>query len=63
MEGQFQDKIEELPELELYRYENIFKVYKTGGNDFYYYNILKKITWIIMILSIITKNITWNKKI
>jgi hypothetical protein len=44
MEGQFQDKIEELPELELYRYENIFKVYKTGENDFYYYNILKKIT-------------------
>ncbi len=43
MEGKFQDKVELLPDLELYRYENIFKLYKQGENDYYYYNILKKI--------------------
>tara|TARA_A100000172_G_C3030974_1_gene106650 strand:+ start:939 stop:1304 length:366 start_codon:yes stop_codon:yes gene_type:complete len=41
--GEFQNKITDLQELELYRYENIFKVYKTGTKDFFYYNILKKI--------------------
>ena len=44
MEGKYQNNIDELPELELYRYENIFKVYKAGSKDFFYYNILKKIT-------------------
>lgn len=43
MDGEFQDKVELLPDLELYRYENIFKLYKQGENDYYYYNILKKI--------------------
>jgi hypothetical protein len=43
MEGKYQDSIDELPDLELYRYENIFKVYETGDKNFFYYNILKKI--------------------
>ena len=43
MDGEFQDKVDLLPDLELYRYENIFKLYKQGENDYYYYNILKKI--------------------
>ena len=43
MEGQYQDNIKDLPDLELYRYENIFKVYQTGKKNYYYYNILKKI--------------------
>jgi len=43
MDGQYQNNIDELPALEDYRYENIFKVYQTGDKDFYYYNILNKI--------------------
>ena len=49
MEGKFQNNISELPELETYRYENIFKVYETknltvsGENNFFIYNIIKKI--------------------
>lgn len=43
MEGKYQNKISELPNLEEYRYENIFKVYQTGSKNFYFYNILKKI--------------------
>ncbi len=42
MDGQYQNKIDFLPDLELYRYENIFKLYK-HSDDYYYYNILKKI--------------------
>ena len=41
--GKFQNKITNLQELELYRYENIFKVYTTGKKNYFYYNILKKI--------------------
>lgn len=41
--GKFQEDIAELGILEQYRYENIFKIYKTGDKDFFYYNILKKI--------------------
>ena len=41
--GKFQEDITELGILEQYRYENIFKIYKTGDKDFLYYNILKKI--------------------
>ena len=50
MEGKFQNNINELPELETYRYENIFKVYETknlsisGENNFFIYNIIKKIS-------------------
>jgi len=52
MEGQYQNFITDLPNLELYRYENIFKVYQTpnattptgtAAPNFYYYNILKNI--------------------
>ena len=43
MDGQYQNNIDELPNLEDYRYENIFKIYQKGDKDFYYYNILKKI--------------------
>ena len=49
MEGKFQNNITELPELETYRYENIFKVYETkdlgisGDKNFLMYNIVKKI--------------------
>ena len=43
MDGQYQKNIDDLPILEDYRYENIFKVYQKGDKDFYYYNILKKI--------------------
>lgn len=41
--GNFQNNVDLLKDLELYRYENIFKVYETGSKNFYYYNILKKI--------------------
>ena len=44
MEGDFQNNIRDLEELEVYRYENIFKVYQTGSKNFYFYNIMKKIT-------------------
>lgn len=43
MEGQYQNYIPELPGLEIYRYENIFKVYQTNDKNFYYYNIIKNI--------------------
>ena len=43
MQGKFQNDIDELSDLELFRYENLFKIYQTGKNNFYYYNILKKI--------------------
>ena len=43
MDGQYQNKIDILPDLELYRYENIFKIYTKGDNNNFYYNILKKI--------------------
>ena len=43
MDGQYQNFIPDLPTLEQYRYENLFKVYQTGDKNFYYYNILKNI--------------------
>jgi hypothetical protein len=43
MDGQYQNNIDELPTLEDYRYENIFKIYQKGDKNFYYYNILQKI--------------------
>ena len=33
MDGQYQNKIDTLSDLELYRYENIFKVYTKGQNN------------------------------
>jgi len=53
MEGQYQNYITDLPNLEAYRYENLFKVYQTPNSttptgepapNFYYYNILKNIS-------------------
>lgn len=43
MNGQYQNYIEDLPGLEIYRYENIFKVYTTEDKNFYFYNIIKNI--------------------
>jgi hypothetical protein len=43
MEGKYQNDIDILPDLELYRYENIFKVYQQGDGNFFFYNILKKL--------------------
>jgi len=52
MDGQYQNFVTDLPNLELYRYENLFKVYQTPNSttpsgtpapNFYYYNILKNI--------------------
>lgn len=40
--GKYQSQIVDLPDLSEYRYENIFKVYKTADNQ-YWYNILKKV--------------------
>lgn len=44
MNGEYQNKIDQLPSLETYRYENIFKVYQQGSKNFFFYNILKKIS-------------------
>lgn len=42
MSGIYQNKVAGLPELKLTKYENIFKLYKTSDN-LYFYNILKGI--------------------
>ena len=42
-EGKYQNEIDQLDDLEQYRYENIFKLFQTGDNNFFYYNILNKI--------------------
>ena len=44
MDGQYQNYIEDLPTLEIYRYENIFKVYQTSQSNAYFYNIIKSIS-------------------
>jgi hypothetical protein len=43
--GQYQNYIQEsgLDNLELYRYENIFKLYQIKNSEFYLYNIIKTI--------------------
>lgn len=43
MTGKYHNDIEELPSLELYNFENIFKLYKDG--EHYFYNILKTINF------------------
>jgi len=43
MDGNYQNNIFELGDLELTRYENIFKIFNTGDKNFFYYNIVKKI--------------------
>ena len=40
--GQYQQAISELPVLNNFRYENIFKMYRNNDKQ-YYYNIIKKI--------------------
>jgi hypothetical protein len=44
--GEYQNNITQLKQLDLEHYERIFKIYTTGNSDkeFYFYNILKKIT-------------------
>lgn len=44
--GKYQNDISQLEQLDLENYERIFKIYTTGDKDkqFYFYNILKKIT-------------------
>lgn len=43
MEGEYQNNISDLPQLVPVRYENIFKVYKTSDNQ-YFYNLTKAIS-------------------
>jgi hypothetical protein len=40
--GQYQNNIAALPNLNIYRYEKIFKLYQTGNNQ-YFYNILQSL--------------------
>jgi len=40
--GQYQSQIGDLPDLSKYNYENIFRLYKTNNNQ-YYYNLLQSI--------------------
>jgi hypothetical protein len=40
--GQFQGQIDKLPDLSKYNYENIFRLYNTQNNQ-YYYNLLQSI--------------------
>jgi hypothetical protein len=44
MEGLYQNSIADLKNLDLTRYENIFKIYNTGEKNYFYYNINKKIS-------------------
>ena len=44
MDGNYQNNIFELKNLALTRYEKIFKVFNTGDKNFFYYNIIKKIS-------------------
>jgi len=40
--GQYQNNISTLPNLNIYRYEKIFKLYQTGNNQ-YFYNLIQSI--------------------
>ena len=42
--GKYQNSIDNLNNINLYRYENIFKVYQ-DENTYYFYNILKNINF------------------
>lgn len=44
MDGNYQNNIIDLKNIDLSRYENIFKIYNTGEKNFFYYNINKKIS-------------------
>jgi hypothetical protein len=41
-DGSYQNSINVLPDLSMYRYEKIFKLYKTGENQ-YFYNLMQSI--------------------
>ena len=43
MDGEFQNNIEELPDLNEYRYENLFRVYQQDG--YYIYNIINTLSF------------------
>lgn len=43
MAGDYQNNLEELPKLNEFRYENLFKVYKQ--DQYYYYNIINSINF------------------
>ena len=38
--GEYQNNIDALPDLNIYRYERIFKLYKTKNSQ-YFYNLLQ----------------------
>jgi len=42
MDGQYQNAIKALPNLNIYRYEKIFKLYKNADNQ-YFYNIIQSV--------------------
>ena len=42
MDGTFQNSLEDLPKLKSTRYENIFKLYSTSYNH-YYYNLIQSV--------------------
>jgi hypothetical protein len=42
MAGQYQNSIPALPNLNIYRYEKIFKLYQTADNQ-YFYNLIQSI--------------------
>jgi len=42
MDGQYQNTINALPNLGIYRYENILKLYQTNDNQ-YFYNLIQSI--------------------
>jgi hypothetical protein len=42
MDGSYQNNIKALPDLNMYRYEKIFKLYKTSDNQ-YFYNIMQSL--------------------
>lgn len=44
MEGEYQNNIDKLSDLDKYRLENIFKIYQ-DDKTYYYYNILKNIAF------------------
>jgi len=65
MEGTFQSDIAGLPILKSYRYENIFKLYKTNS-DQYYYNLIQsvflpdKIDEDFVYYQLVTKEMPWT---
>lgn len=59
--GEYQNKILDLPELSNFRYENIFKLYKTADNQ-YFYNILSKVSFPENLDKTLFYTITVNEK-